>query len=148
MSYTGLPQFIAATIGRLRGDAALAQLVTGVYDEVPSTARPDYIVVDAPIETPDGTFGQNGHELTLVLSIVTRSPLAATGAGKAGFVVGLAIAERALALLTDLEGDPVAVDDHDVSDVSVVSVVCVRESDGLTRRVDVTISANLEDALA
>jgi hypothetical protein len=49
-------------------------------------------------------------------------------------------------LLTDIESNPLTVEGHDVVDVDVLTIDCTRETDGKTRRVDVTIVATLEDA--
>lgn len=148
MSFSGLPQFVAAVIGKLRSDAGLAQRVTGVFDEVPKAVTGNYIVIDEPFETRDGSFGQNGHDVQCTISIVLQSPASSKlGRGKAGYLEGLSIANDVLALLTDIENNPLEVDDHDVVDVDVVTVDSTRESDGITRRVDVTISATLEDVI-
>jgi hypothetical protein len=147
MTFTALPQFQTAVIERLRSSAEHMQLVTGVYDEVPSRVTYPHEIVDEPFETPDRTFGQNGHVCSLMISIYTQSPATTkNGSGKAGYVPALLIAESALALLTDLEGNPLTVDGHDVVDVDVENIDCTREADGKTRRVDVTITATLEDA--
>lgn len=148
MTFTGLPHLQAAIVTRLRMSADHMSLVTGVFDEVPQLPKYPHEVIDGPFETPDRTFGQNGHECTVTLSVFTQSPsTTASGTGKAGWAVGLTIAESALALLTDLENNPLTVDGHDVLDVDVVSIDCVRETDGKTRRVDVNLIVSLEDTL-
>jgi hypothetical protein len=148
MTFTALPQLLAAVVTRLRAEPALLQLVSGIYDETPAGAIPyPHIILDEPFETPDRTFGQNGHQTTITLSILTQSPATTkAGTGKAGFTQGLAIAEIALRLLTDIEENPLTVEGHDVVDVDVLTIDCTRETDGKTRRVDVTIVATLEDA--
>ena len=147
MTYTALPQFQAAVITILRLDDVFMALVTGVFDEVPATPRYPHVIVDDPFETPDRTFGQNGHSCSLTLSIFTQSPSTKKlGAGKGGFGPGLEIAESALALLSDVERAPITIDGHDVVDCDVLSIDCSREADGLTRRIDVTLIALLEDA--
>jgi hypothetical protein len=148
VTFTALPQFLAAVITRLRACAPLTQLVTGVYDETPAGALAyPHIILDEPFETPDRTFGQGGHQASLTISIFTQSPATAkAGTGKAGFTQGLAIAELALALLTDIEAEPLTVEGHDVVDIDVVNIDCTRETDGKTRRIDATIIATLEDA--
>jgi hypothetical protein len=105
VTFTALPQFLSAAIARLRACAPLTQLVTGIYDETPSGAVGyPHVILDEPFETPDRTFGQNGHQVSLTLSIFTQSPSTTkAGTGKAGFTQGLAIAELALAELTDIE---------------------------------------------
>lgn len=147
MTFTALPQLASAVVGALRADVAFMQLVTAIYDEVPPGARFPHIVVDEPFETPDRTFGQNGHQSMVTLSIFTQSPSTTkSGVGKAGWESGLLIVEAALALLTDIEGAPITVDDHDVVDIDVVSIDCTRDTDGKTRRTDLVLMATLEDA--
>jgi len=147
MTFTALPQFNSAVVDRLRNDVAFMDMVAGVYDEVPANAKYPHVIIDEPFETPDRTMGQNGHQCSVMLSIFTQSPsTTASGRGKAGFTVGLQIAERALSLLTDIEDDPLTVEGHDVVDVDVISIDCTREDDGKTRLVDVVIIATLEDA--
>jgi hypothetical protein len=148
MTFTALPQLLAAVLTRLRAAPELTQLVSGIYDEAPAGAvLYPHVILDEPFETPDRTFGQNGHQTSLTLSIFTQSPATTkAGTGKAGFTQGLAIAEIALGLLTDIESNPLTVEGHDVVDVDVLTIDCTRETDGKTRRVDVTIVATLEDA--
>jgi hypothetical protein len=148
VTFTALPQLIAAVVARLRANAALTQVVAGIYDETPAGAVSyPHIILDEPFETPDRTFGQGGHQASLTLSILTQSPSTTkAGTGKAGFTQGLAIAELALSELTDIESNALTVDGHDVIDVDVTNIDCTRETDGKTRRVDVTIIATLEDA--
>ena len=118
MTFTALPQFQAAVIQQLRNSAEFMQLASGVYDEVPARVAYPHAIVDEPFETPDRTLGQNGHSCSLLLSIYTQSPSTTkAGSGKAGFAIGLELAELALSLLTDLENDPLNVDGHDVVDI-------------------------------
>lgn len=147
MTFTALPQVHLAVIERLRNSAAHMQLVTGVFDEIPSPAPGyPYEAVDDAFETPDRTFGQNGHVCSVVISIFTQSPSTTkAGTGKAGFAQGLAIAEHVAALLTDLEENPLVVQGHDVVNAEIVSIEATREADGKTRRVDVEIILTLED---
>jgi hypothetical protein len=148
MTFTALPQLLAAVMTRLRAAPELAQLVSGIYDEPPAGAVAyPHVLLDEPFETPDRTFGQNGHQTSLTISILTQSPSTTkSGTGKAGFTQGLAIAEIVLGLLTDLEGNPLTVEGHDVVDVDVLTIDCTRETDGKTRRIDATIVASMEDA--
>jgi hypothetical protein len=147
MTWTGLPQLQAAVFARLRGDAAqLMKLVTGVYDDVPELKPYPYIVFDDPFESPDRTFGQGGHESSFMLTIYTQDGSATkAGTGSAGFKQGMTIADRALALLID-EANPLLVTGHDLRDLDVDHLECVREPDGITRRIDIFFTAFLEDA--
>lgn len=146
MSYTALPQFQVAVVQRLNGSSAFMALVTGVLDDVPANQAFPYVCYDDPFEVPNRTFGQNGHDVECLLSIYTRDGSdAKAGRGTAGFKQGHAIAEAALALLTDIEGNPLVVDGHDVVDVDVISIESFRETDGKTRRTDVQIGGTLED---
>lgn len=146
MTFTALPQFTAAVIAALRGDVAFKASVAGIFDEVPALAQYPYIVVDQPFETPDPTFGQNGHQSMITLSIFTQTPATRILSGPAAWRVGLAIAEAALAILTDIEHHPITVAEHDVVDCDVISIDCARIGDGKTRRVDLVLMAQLEDA--
>lgn len=147
MTYTALPQLQTAIVARLTGNAPFMALAKAVLDDVPPTQTFPYVAFDDPFESPDRTFGQNGHDATCVLSIYTRDGSdARSGTGTAGFKQGLTIAEAALALLTDIENNPLIVSGHDVVDVDVISLESFREPDGKTRRTDVIITATLEDA--
>jgi hypothetical protein len=145
MTFSALPQLLVAVIGVLRGDATLMQAITGVYDEVPQSPVYPYVVVDDPFETPNRTFGQNGHDLTVTISIYARTPATTVaGSGKVGFLSALQIAEQAIALLADLEGHPIAIAGHDLVDADVLAVEAFRETDGKTRRVDITFTYTVE----
>jgi hypothetical protein len=147
MTRTALPQTQVGIVTLLKATPAFLTLVRGLYDAVPETPTPlfPYAVIDDPFEVPDRTFGQDGHEQTFLLSIYTRDGSATPeGTGAAGFRTGLLIANEAITALMD---STLTVGGHDVTDVDVVSVECFRETDGITRRCDITFTFRLEDAL-
>ena len=120
-------------------------LATGIYDAVPQTATSPYVVFDEPLEVPDRAFGQGGHAVNFILVVFTQDGTRdKSGRGTSGYAQGFAIAEEICAALTDTD-DPLVVDGHDVVDVDVESIVGQREDDGVTRRIEITITATLED---
>ena len=110
MSFSSLPDVQPAIYQRLTGNVPFMALVKNVYDEVPEKAIYPYLVLDDPIETPDRTFGQDGHTVTYQLSIYTQDgSRTKAGTGTAGFLPGLTIARAALALLIDIENAPLVI---------------------------------------
>lgn len=145
MSATALPQVQAGFVDRLKRSYVVAPLVSGIFDEVPNGAAFPYIAYDVATEMPDRTFGQGGHIVLVTLSIFTRDGSQVRGGkGSAGYKEGLTIANAVVEELTDLDDLP-AIEGHDVVDVDVDSIDTNREPDGVTRRIDVTLTATLED---
>jgi hypothetical protein len=147
MSATSLPQLQTALITRLKATSAFLSLVVGVYDDVPERPGYPHVVYDDPFESPDRFFGQNGHDVIWIFDVFTQdgSRDKATP-GHAGFSQGLTIAEALLeALAIEDPANWVTVAGHDVVDMDVISVHAVRETDGVTRRVEITMTATLED---
>lgn len=58
-----------ALYNRLKNDATLSGLVTGVYDFVPETAVYPYIVVGEAIETPDNAHDRFGRQTVSTLHV-------------------------------------------------------------------------------
>jgi hypothetical protein len=146
MSATALPQLQTAVVARGRQNAAVTALVTGIFDAVPQGQKRPYVVYDEATELQNRSLGQGGHLIALTLSVYTQdaAPTSA-GRGSAGYAQGLAIANLLAADLTDLD-EPLVVDDHDVVDVDVESIDCLRDDeDGTTRRVDLMLMVTLED---
>ena len=62
----------------LTGDATLAALVLGVYDNVPEDVVMDsdgdgYVVIGEMLSTPDGAHGSHGRQTSAVLHTWTRA---------------------------------------------------------------------------
>lgn len=147
MTWSGLPQLQQAVVTRLKASAALAALITGVFDAVPEQQQYPYVVFDEPFELPDRTFGQDGHESSFVLSVFTQDgSTTLAGKGSAGFKLAGQIVEIILSELIDLD-NPLVVAGHDLVDLDVVSIEYAREADGITRRGDINLTALLEDAV-
>ena len=69
----------AAIYGRLAGDAALAAMVTDVYDQVPEATVGDYLIIGDHLSTPDNDHGSFGREVTETVHIWTRRRGTKTG---------------------------------------------------------------------
>jgi len=148
-TFSALPALVSSVLTRLRGDATLTGMVSGIYDEPPAAPGFPYVVIDDPFETPDRTFGQGGRAATLIVSVFTQIPATSkSGSGPVGFTVGLTIAQQVCALLTNLIGNPITVDGFDLVDADVESVEGFRLTDGKTRRIDVVVSFALEEHLS
>jgi energy-converting hydrogenase Eha subunit B len=74
----------------LSGDAALSLLVTGVYDGVPETVSPAYVIIGETLTAPDGVHGTEGRQTAATIHTWTRTP---------GFKSANAIGARVVALL-------------------------------------------------
>lgn len=147
MSYTSLPQLMKAIVARLRGHAPLMALVTGVHDAVPDSKAFPYVVLDDPLEFPERYFGQNGHRVSLTIFVYTKDGTEVRkGVGTAGFKSGFDIAEIVLAQITDIEGNPLVVDNHDLVDADVIALTANRLEDGVTREIELELEFVLEDA--
>ena len=79
-----------AVYGVLSGDATLAALVAGVFDEVPEGTRYPYVTIGEALEQPANSHDRFGRETVLTLHVWTVSR---------GFTDGMAIAARLVALL-------------------------------------------------
>lgn len=155
MTRTALPQLQVGLVALLRATTAFTALLGGagtlarLYDAVPEKPTYPFAVIDDPFEIPSRTFGQDGHEQTIVLSIYTQDGSATrAGTGAAGFRSGLLIAQEAITAVVPAGVDttPLTVAGHDVVSADVVSVEAFREDDGITRRVDITFAVLLEDS--
>jgi hypothetical protein len=149
MSFTGLGAFQAAVVTALRADATLLALLGGanVFDEVPARQTFPYVAFDDPMEVPDRSFGLNGHSITATLTVYTQDGSATkAGRGAAGFKQGITIADAVLAVLVDESKPYIAVAGHAVTNLDVEAVVCARMPDGITRTVEITLVALLEDS--
>lgn len=146
MTFTALPQFQDAVIGRLAASEEFMALVPGgIHDAVQKNAVFPYAVLDLPLETPNRTFGQNGHFVSAVLSVYTQDgTLDRAGRGISGYRQAAVIMECACGLLIN-DDDPIVVEQHDVVAFELDSLVSNREDDGVTRRSEMTFTAELED---
>lgn len=146
MSFTALPQLQRSVIERLKSFDELTALATGgIHDAVPKATAFPYIVFDEPIETPNQTLGQNGHMISVVLAIFTQDgTLDKHGRGVAGYAQGQAMVEKICEALIN-DDEPMVVDGHDVVLFELDSNISTREDDGVTRRTEVSFTAQLED---
>lgn len=58
---------------RLKNDATLAGMVTGVYDYVPEGTAYPYVRIGDHLSTPDNTHDTYGREITATIHVWTRS---------------------------------------------------------------------------
>lgn len=68
MSVTAQPVFQRAVYSLLTGDGALSSLITGVFDEVATAARPPYVTIDTVTESTSDAHDRAGIEIMLQLS--------------------------------------------------------------------------------
>lgn len=61
-----------AVYARLSGDATLAGLVSGVFDEPPEDAAMPYVVVGEAVETPDDAHDRRGAEVAATVHVWSR----------------------------------------------------------------------------
>ncbi|WP_060877796.1 DUF3168 domain-containing protein [Streptomyces scabiei] len=61
-----------AVVGRLRADAPLTALVSGVFDEVPEDQAHPYVTLGSITETVDDAHNQRGLEAQMELHIWSR----------------------------------------------------------------------------
>lgn len=56
----------------LSGDGTLSGLVAGVYDGVPETAEPAWVVIGETLTAPDGVHGTEGRQTSATIHTWTR----------------------------------------------------------------------------
>ena len=142
----------AAVITKLRAHAGLLALVPSarILDAVPEREAFPYVVYDAPISVPERTFGQDGREVSFVVTAFTRDGSEKfASAGAAGFKPVLDIADQIVDALVGAyppaDGfSPLGVSGFDVADFDVVSVQASRANDGISRQADCTFVLRLE----
>ncbi|MER7963607.1 DUF3168 domain-containing protein [Streptomyces ardesiacus] len=61
-----------AIYGRLKNDAALSGMISGVYDYVPEEAAYPFVVIGEALETPDNRHGGFGRETVVTLHVWSR----------------------------------------------------------------------------
>ncbi|MBA3853335.1 MAG: hypothetical protein C0503_02910 [Gemmatimonas sp.] len=141
-----------AVFTKLRAHAGLLALVpaTRILDAVPERETFPYIVYDAPISTPERTFGQDGREVSFVVTVFSREGSEKfPGTGTAGYSAVLAIADQIVEALVGsyppADGfSPLSVSGFDIADFDVVSVQASRANDGISRQADCTFVLRLE----
>ncbi|MGH3780701.1 MAG: DUF3168 domain-containing protein [Pseudonocardiaceae bacterium] len=69
MSTSAQPALQEAVYALLTADATLSALITGVFDEVTTTARPPYIVLADVMEQASEAHDRSGVDLTLTIDI-------------------------------------------------------------------------------
>ncbi|MYS74169.1 DUF3168 domain-containing protein [Streptomyces sp. SID5926] len=79
-----------AVYGRLKGDATLAGMISGIYDYVPEDVAYPFVVIGEALETPDNRHGGFGRETVVTLHVWSRYQ---------GYSQALRIGARVTALL-------------------------------------------------
>lgn len=136
----------AAVFAKLRAHTGLTALVPAarILDAVPERETFPYVVYDAPDSLPDRTFGEDGREVSFVITAFTRDGSERPGtSGAAGYKAALAIADQLVQALIGRyppadEFVPLAVDGFAVEDIDIVSVQANRANDGISRQADCT----------
>lgn len=62
----------SAVYARLKGDATLTGMISGVYDYVPETAAYPFVVIGEALETPDNRHGGFGRQTVITLHAWSR----------------------------------------------------------------------------
>lgn len=62
----------SAVYARLKGDATLTGMISGVYDYVPETAAYPFVVIGEALETPDNRHGGFGRQTVITLHVWSR----------------------------------------------------------------------------
>lgn len=135
-----------AVFTMLRAHTGLTDLVpaTRILDAVPERETFPYVVYDAPDSLPDRTFGEDGREVSFVITAFTRDGSERAGTtGSTGYKPALLIADQIVqALLGTYPPQPgftaLSVSGFAVEDCDVVSVQANRANDGISRQVDCT----------
>lgn len=143
-----------AVFTMLRARAALTELVpsTRIVDAVPEREQFPYIVYDAPDSLPDRTFGEDGREVSFVVTAFTRDGSERAGTtGSTGYKPVLQIADQIVQALIgtyppQLGFTPLSVAGFAVEDFDVVSVQANRSNDGISRQADCTFRLRLRAA--
>lgn len=68
----GIEELQPAIVSKLKSDAALMNIVTGVFDDVPQGQKFPFIQISEGEETPLNTFGRKGRESSITISIFSR----------------------------------------------------------------------------
>lgn len=145
MSASSLSIVQAAVYTALTGDSTFMALCPAVYDAVPETPTYPHAVIGDAVEISDRTMGQNGHDVLLTVSVYTRDGATTkVGTGSKGFAVGLSIAARATDRM--VEQNVLSISGHSLVLIEVESIETLRETDGITRRVDARYTLLLEDS--
>jgi hypothetical protein len=146
-TFSALLAVQTAVIKRLREDAVLSGMVSGVFDAVPEGQAFPYVVYVDAFEIPDRTLGQGGFEVHFTLLAHTRDGSDTTGRiGYAGYRQLALITARAVELLTDYDAENrMTVTGWDVVDSDVERLDLSRDDDGITRRGEIDIIMKLED---
>lgn len=147
---TSLPEVQQGIFTALTNDATLTALLAGgdgVVDRIAATPKHPLVVIGDAIEVPDRTMGQAGHEV--LADVVVYSKDGSTdrrGVGSKGFKTVLAIFDRITYLLVgDVSGvRTLTVSGFAVVDVEVDFAQTSRDTDGLTRLLDVRYRLLLE----
>lgn len=62
----------SAVYARLKGDATLTGMISGVYDYVPEDATYPFVVIGEALETPDNRHGGFGRQTVITLHAWSR----------------------------------------------------------------------------
>ncbi|WP_018130712.1 DUF3168 domain-containing protein [Effusibacillus pohliae] len=122
---TSLNAIQKAIFDKLAGDATLARMVTGVFDEVPQGTGFPYITIGEMTEVPFNTFDRKGRDCTVTLHIWSQYP----GNKEAVEILG-----RMNALL---DYEPLNVEGLSLVHCQFENATTIEEPDGKTRHVPV-----------
>jgi hypothetical protein len=126
----------SAVYAMLRGDAVLGEVLGGakVYDEVPGTAAPPYVVLSEITTRNTGTTDEPSEEHELTVEVWSR---------QAGLAESLTAADRIVAAL---DGGALAVSGHRLADFIWLATAAQRSRSGRYRSARVTFRAATEPA--
>jgi hypothetical protein len=128
VSDTALASADKALFARLSGDTGAGGLmtkVTGVFDHVPDKQAYPYVTVGEAIETPDNTFGRNGHQDLFTFHVWSQ---------KHGFAECYDIVNSIMGLLDDFQL-VVQTPNHTTVSLQHEDTNSMRDPDGITRHV-------------
>lgn len=128
-----LEQLQPAILAKLKGDATLMGMVTGVFDDVPQGQSFPFIQVGTATETPRNTFGRKGREATITLDIFSRYQ---------GFKEALQIYSRVDELL---DGEPLTLQSYQLVFLQNDGMNTILGPDGITRHIPARYRAFVQE---
>ncbi len=128
-----LEQLQPAIVAKLKGDATLMGMITGVFDHVPQGQAFPYIQVGEATETPRNTFGRKGREATLTIHIYSQYQ---------GFKEGLQIYSKVDDLL---DGEPLQLSTFQLVFLQNDGTNTIIGPDGITRQIPVQYRAFVQE---
>ena len=107
----------------LTGDVTFMALISGVYDEPPSSPVFPYVTLGDSTENPYRTYGKGGHDETVTIHVWSQAP---------GFKEAMNIVSQ---MTTVLDAGTVTVGSHTVVLVNFENANTMRDADGITRHI-------------